>query len=106
MKKTQKILSAALSAALVLSAMAVPTFADEAVGGGSAGAATGTVTGEITGGTTEGTGEGTTTGGTETPAEETKAAQIGDTKYDTVADAIAAVDGIVGNIERWNIYIC
>ena len=96
MKKTQKILSAALSAALVLSAMAVPTFADEAVGGGSAGAATGTVTGEITGGTTEGTGEGTTTGGTETPAEETKAAQIGDTKYDTVADAIAAVDGIDG----------
>lgn len=95
MKKTQKILSAALSAALVLSAMAVPAFADE-VGGGSAGAATGTVTGEITGGTTEGTGEGTTTGGTETPAEETKAAQIGDTKYDTVADAIAAVDGIDG----------
>lgn len=93
--KKQKILSAALSAALVLSAMAVPAFADE-VGGGSAGAATGTVTGEITGGTTEGTGEGTTTGGTETPAEETKAAQIGDTKYDTVADAIAAVDGIDG----------
>ena len=42
--KKQKILSAALSAALVLSAMAVPAFADE-VGGGSAGAATGTVTG-------------------------------------------------------------
>lgn len=65
MKKTQKILSAALSAALVLSAMAVPTFADEAVGGGSAGAAAGgsnptESSTEVTpGGTTEGTGEGT-----------------------------------------------
>lgn len=65
MKKTQKILSAALSAALVLSAMAVPAFADEAVGGGSAGAAAGgsnptESSTEVTpGGTTEGTGEGT-----------------------------------------------
>lgn len=75
MKKTQKILSAALSAALVLSAMAVPAFADGE---------------EVTTPATTETG-GTTTGGTETPAEETKAAQIGDTKYDTVADAIAAV---------------
>ncbi len=86
MKKTQKILSAALSAALVLSAMAVPAFADGEVGTIPTTTETG---GTTTGGTTEG--EGTTTGGTETPAEETKAAQIGDTKYDTVADAIAAV---------------
>lgn len=63
MKKTQKILSAALSAALVLSAMAVPTFADEAVGGGSAGAAAGgsNPTESSTEVTTEGTGESTTT---------------------------------------------
>lgn len=67
MKKTQKILSAALSAALVLSAMAVPAFADGEAGGGSAGAAAGgsnptESSTEVTpGGTTEGTGESTTT---------------------------------------------
>lgn len=75
MKKTQKILSAALSAALVLSAMAVPAFADGE---------------EVTTPATTETG-GTTTGGAETPAEETKAAQIGTEKYDTVAKAIEAV---------------
>lgn len=80
MKKTQKILSAALSAALVLSAMAVPAFADGE---------------EVTTPATTETG-GTTTGGAETPAEETKAAQIGDEKYDTVAAAVEAVDGIDG----------
>ncbi len=66
MKKTQKILSAALSAALVLSAMAVPAFADGEAGGGSAGAGGSNPTESSTevtpGGTTEGTGEGTTTG--------------------------------------------
>ena len=88
MKKTQKILSAALSAALVLSAMAVPAFADGEAGGGNAGAATG---GGAPKESTEITPGGTTTGGTETPAEETKAAQIGTEKYDTVAKAIEAV---------------
>ena len=95
MKKTQKILSAALSAALVLSAMAVPTFADEAVGGGSAGAAAGV----SAGGTTIGEGEGGAEGGSseEIPVAETKAAQIvGGEKYGTVAEAIAAVGSIDG----------
>ncbi len=83
MKKTQKILSAALSAALVLSAMAVPAFAD-----GEAGTIPTTTE-------TGGTGEGT--GGAEIPAEETKAAQIvGGEKYGTVAEAIAAVGSIDG----------
>ena len=66
MKKTQKILSAALSAALVLSAMAVPAFADGEVGTiptttETGGTTTGGTTegGTTTGGTTEGTGEGT-----------------------------------------------
>lgn len=58
MKKTQKILSAALSAALVLSAMAVPAFAD---GEEVTTPATTETGGTTTGGTTEG---GTTTGGT------------------------------------------
>ena len=91
MKKTQKILSAALSAALVLSAMAVPTFADEAE--------TAPATTE-TGGTTivKGEGEGGAEGGSseEIPVAETKAAQIGDEKYDTVKDAVDAVKGIDG----------
>lgn len=89
MKKTQKILSAALSAALVLSAMAVPAFADGEAGGGSAGAAAGGS--NPTESSAEVTSGGTTEGGTETPAEETKAAQIGTEKYDTVAKAIEAV---------------
>ena len=87
MKKTQKILSAALSAALVLSAMAVPTFADEAE--------TAPATTE-TGGTTivKGEGEGGAEGGSseEIPVAETKAAQIGDEKYDTVK-ALLETDG-------------
>ena len=65
MKKTQKILSAALSAALVLSAMAVPAFADgeTEVTPPATTETGGTTTGGTTeGGTTEGTGEGTTTG--------------------------------------------
>lgn len=97
MKKTQKILSAALSAALVLSAMAVPTFADEA----ETAPATTETGGTTTGGTTivKGEGEGGAEGGSseKTPVAETKAAQIvGGEKYDTVAEAIAAVGSIDG----------
>lgn len=80
MKKTQKILSAALSAALVLSAMAVPAFADGEAGTIPTTTETG---GATTGGTTEG---GTTTGGT-TEGE-------GTTTGESTTTNVANVDGV------------
>lgn len=92
MKKTQKILSAALSAALVLSAMAVPAFADGEAGTIPTTTETG---GATTGGTTEG--EGTTTGESTT----TNVANVDGVEYATVE----AVNNAIKNSESKTVEI-
>lgn len=92
---TKKILAAFLSAAMVLTSMAVPVFADDAVASaGSAGGGTGgtTVTNPTTPGTSE-TSENQETSGQQGGNENAKnVAQIGDDGYySSLKAAVAAV---------------
>ncbi len=93
--KTKKVLAAFLSAAMVLTSMAVPVFADgENAGGGSAG-------GSTPGTTTTTPANPATTGGNEN-TEEVKIAQIGDKDYSSLKTAIEAVSDAATEVKLLN----
>ena len=93
--KTKKVLAAFLSAAMVLTSMAVPVFADgENAGGGSAG-------GSTPGTTTTTPANPATTGGNEN-TEEVKIAQIGDKNYSSLKTAIEAVSDAATEVKLLN----
>lgn len=93
--KTKKVLAAFLSAAMVLTSMAVPVFADgENAGGGNAGGSTpGTTT------TTPANPEAT--GGNEN-TEEVKIAQIGNKNYSSLKTAIEDVSNAATEVKLLN----
>ena len=93
--KTKKVLAAFLSAAMVLTSMAVPVFADgENAGGGSAG-------GSTPGTTTTTPANPATTGGNEN-TEEVKIAQIGDKNYSSLKTAIKDVSDAATEVKLLN----
>lgn len=92
--KTKKVLAAFLSAAMVLTSMAVPVFADGENAGGSAG-------GSTPGTTTTTPANSATTGGNEN-TEEVKIAQIGDQDYSSLKTAIEAVSDAATEVKLLN----
>ena len=93
--KTKKVLAAFLSAAMVLTSMAVPVFADgENAGGSNAG-------GSTPGTTTTTPANPATTGGNEN-TEEVKIAQIGDQDYPSLKTAIEDVSDAATEVKLLN----
>ena len=100
--KTKKVLAAFLSAAMVLTSIAVPVFADDAVASaGSAGGGTGSATVAAKGTTTTTPANPATTGGNEN-TEEVKIAQIGDKNYSSLKTAIEAVSDAATEVKLLN----
>ena len=97
--KTKKVLAAFLSAAMVLTSMAVPVFADDAVA--SAGSAGGS-TGSSKPGTTTTTPANPATTGDNENTEEVKIAQIGDQDYPSLKTAIEAVSDAATEVKLLN----